>query len=99
MQLTLINFFKKTVPGHIFRGKRRLVKVVTQKAMKQQVRDYELTERVRNKIKCDFNNFEFISIIMPSLLEHAVFTKSLHYSRKLNQNPVDNHVLIKLLLF
>lgn len=45
MRLTLICLFKKTVPGHIFRGKRRLVKEVKFGAMSQLIRDYERTER------------------------------------------------------
>lgn len=45
MRLTLICLFKKSVPGHIFRGKRRLVKEVKQGAMTQLIRDYERTER------------------------------------------------------
>lgn len=44
MRLTLINLFKKTVPGHIFRGKKRLVKEVTAQAMNQQMRDYQIQE-------------------------------------------------------
>ncbi|KAG5685113.1 hypothetical protein PVAND_014310 [Polypedilum vanderplanki] len=44
MQLTLINFFKKTVPGHIFRGKRRLVRQVTPKDIRQKIKEYEQQE-------------------------------------------------------
>lgn len=44
MRLTLINLFKRTVPGHIFRGKDRLVKKVTKKVMNQLTLDYERTE-------------------------------------------------------
>ncbi|XP_037958786.1 ribosomal protein 63, mitochondrial [Teleopsis dalmanni] len=46
MQLTIINFFKKTVPGHIFRGKRRLVKPVSKRAMETLKRDYERQEKI-----------------------------------------------------
>jgi len=46
MRLTLINMFKKTVPGHIFRGKRRLVKPVSQRAMDTLTREYERQEQV-----------------------------------------------------
>lgn len=46
MHLTLINFFKKTVPGHIFRGKRRLVKPVSRRAMDTLRREYEREEQV-----------------------------------------------------
>ncbi|KAI9590346.1 ribosomal protein 63, mitochondrial [Glossina fuscipes] len=46
MHLTLINFFKKTVPGHIFRGKRRLVKPVGRRAMETLRREYEREEQV-----------------------------------------------------
>lgn len=45
MQLTLINFFKKTVPGHIFRGKRRLIKPVSKRAIETLRRDYERQEQ------------------------------------------------------
>ncbi|XP_064546635.1 large ribosomal subunit protein mL63 [Drosophila montana] len=46
MQLTLINFFKKTVPGHIFRGKRRLVKPVSKRSMDTLTREYERQEHI-----------------------------------------------------
>ncbi|EDW62722.1 large ribosomal subunit protein mL63 [Drosophila virilis] len=46
MQLTLINLFKKTVPGHIFRGKRRLVKPVSKRAMDTLTREYERQEHI-----------------------------------------------------
>jgi len=45
MNLTLVNLFKNTVPGHIFRGKRRLVKKVTLKSMNQLINEYELQEK------------------------------------------------------
>jgi len=44
MHLTLVNFFKRTVPGHIFRGKKRLVREVTRSAMNKLINDYERTE-------------------------------------------------------
>ncbi|XP_053659101.1 ribosomal protein 63, mitochondrial [Anopheles marshallii] len=44
MRLSLVNFFKKSVNGHIFRGKNRLVKRVTPRAMQTLVREYERTE-------------------------------------------------------
>lgn len=44
MHLTLINFFKKTVPGHIFRGKRRLVREVTFKGMRRLIAEYKMQE-------------------------------------------------------
>lgn len=46
MQLTFINFFKSTVPGHIFRGKRRLVKPVSKRAMETLTREYERQEQI-----------------------------------------------------
>ncbi|EDV92070.1 ribosomal protein 63, mitochondrial [Drosophila grimshawi] len=46
MRLTLINLFKKTVPGHIFRGKRRLVKPVSKQAMDTLTREYERQEHI-----------------------------------------------------
>lgn len=54
MHLTLVNFFKKTVPGHIFRGKRRLVKQVTFKSMKQLITEYEMQERNMQLLKNPF---------------------------------------------
>ncbi|KAH8386490.1 hypothetical protein KR093_000792 [Drosophila rubida] len=46
MHLTIVNFFKKTVPGHIFRGKRRLVKPVSKRAMETLTREYERQEQI-----------------------------------------------------
>ncbi|KAG4076315.1 hypothetical protein HA402_005758 [Bradysia odoriphaga] len=46
MQLSLVCFFKKTVPGHIFRGKFRLVKKITKGAMAAQVREYERQDKI-----------------------------------------------------
>lgn len=45
MQLTLVNFFKKTVPGHLFRGKKRLVKPVSRKSMETLIGEYQVQER------------------------------------------------------
>lgn len=44
MRLTLINLFKRTVPGHIFRGKRRLVKRVGLETMNTMIKGYEIEE-------------------------------------------------------
>jgi Mitochondrial ribosome protein 63 len=45
MRLTLINFFGgQRIPGHLFRGKKRLVEIVTRKSMNQQIREFELAE-------------------------------------------------------
>lgn len=46
MRLSIINFFKATVPGHIFRGKKRLVKPVSKKAMDTLVREYDRQEQI-----------------------------------------------------
>ncbi|XP_030386623.1 ribosomal protein 63, mitochondrial [Scaptodrosophila lebanonensis] len=46
MHLTLINFFKKTVPGHIFRGMRRLIKPVSKNAMESLKREYERQDQI-----------------------------------------------------
>ena len=46
MRLSLINLFKNTVPGHIFRGKRRLVKPVSKKAMETLRLDFERQEKI-----------------------------------------------------
>lgn len=45
MQLTLINLFKNTVPGHIFRGKRRLVREIKFRHLKKKIDDFQLQER------------------------------------------------------
>lgn len=45
VQLSLINFFKRTVPGHIFRGKTRLVRKVTYTDMQIQIGLFQLQER------------------------------------------------------
>lgn len=45
MRLTVVNFFKKTVPGHIFRGKKRLVRPVTKTGMDNLIQQYEQEER------------------------------------------------------
>ena len=44
MHLTLVNMFKRSVNGHIFRGKYRLVMRVSQTAMDSKVREYEVQE-------------------------------------------------------
>lgn len=44
MRLSLVCLFKKTVNGHIFRGKDRLVKRVSKKAMDTLVKEYERQE-------------------------------------------------------
>ncbi|XP_055904190.1 ribosomal protein 63, mitochondrial [Eupeodes corollae] len=46
MRLSIVNFFKNTVPGHIFRGKRRLVKPVSKKAMETLTREYDRQEAI-----------------------------------------------------
>ena len=45
MQLTLINLFKNTVPGHIFRGKRRLVREIKFRHIKKKLDDFQQQER------------------------------------------------------
>lgn len=37
--------FKKSVPGHIFRGKQRLIKPVSRRVMDTQIKQYEQEER------------------------------------------------------
>lgn len=44
MRLTLTLLFKRSVNGHIFRGKDRLVKQVTKQSMTTLIRDYEQQE-------------------------------------------------------
>lgn len=45
MRLTIINFFKKSPNGHIFRGKHRLVKPVSNRSVRTLHREYELQEQ------------------------------------------------------
>lgn len=45
MHLTLINFFKKTVPGHIFRGKRRLVRQVKMSHIQMRLDEFAVQEK------------------------------------------------------
>lgn len=45
MQLTIVALGLKRIPGHLFRGKVRLVKQVKLSAMNALVRDFEQTER------------------------------------------------------
>lgn len=51
MQLSLACWFKKTVPGHIFRGKYRLVKPVSKRAMETTVKEYERQEKVMHLLR------------------------------------------------
>lgn len=69
MRLTLINLFKKTVPGNIFKGKRRLVEQVTRKSMKQLITEYELQEK--NML---YLRFPYISLV--SLIGNLLITSS-----------------------
>uniref|UniRef100_A0A6B2EFF0 Putative ribosomal protein 63 mitochondrial n=1 Tax=Phlebotomus kandelakii TaxID=1109342 RepID=A0A6B2EFF0_9DIPT len=45
MRLSLACLFKKTVNGHIFRGKNRLVKPVSKRAMERLRTEYDLMEQ------------------------------------------------------
>lgn len=45
MRLSLICLFKRSVNGHIFRGKDRLVKPVSKNAMETLVKEYERQEK------------------------------------------------------
>lgn len=45
MRLTCLMLFKKTVNGSIFRGKQRLIKPVSRRAMDTQIKQYEQEER------------------------------------------------------
>lgn len=45
MRLSAIQFFKKSVNGHIFRGKYRLVKRVSLQAMNTLQKEYEIQDR------------------------------------------------------
>lgn len=45
MRLSVVQFFKKSVNGHIFRGKYRLVKRVSLQAMNTLQKEYEIQDR------------------------------------------------------
>lgn len=51
MQLSLICWFKKTVPGHIFKGKYRLVKPVSKNAMETQIREYQRQDKIMHLLR------------------------------------------------
>lgn len=51
MQLTLALWFKRTVPGHIFRGKYRLVKLVSKRAMETQVKEYQRQDKIMHLLR------------------------------------------------
>ncbi len=51
MRLSLVCWFKKSVPGHIFRGKYRLVKRVSINAMGTQVREYERQDKIMHLLR------------------------------------------------
>lgn len=51
MKLSLVCWFKKTVPGHIFRGKHRLVKPVSKNAMATQILDYQRQDKVMHLLR------------------------------------------------
>lgn len=83
MRLTLINFFKDTVPGHIFRGKRRLVKQVTKKSMNKLMAEYEMQERNMQLLKNPF-------ITRVSLIQ-AMSRSGELISSAFRNNPTDTH--------
>jgi len=51
MKLSLVCWFKKSVNGHIFRGKYRLVKRVSKAAMETQIREYERQDAVMRLLR------------------------------------------------
>ena len=61
MRLTLVNLFKKTVPGHLFRGKKRLVEKVTRKSMNQLINEFEVQEK--NMLFLKFPYITLVSLI------------------------------------
>lgn len=51
MRLSVVCFFKRTVPGHIFRGKYRLVRQVTKADMAAQVKEYERQDKIMHLLR------------------------------------------------
>ncbi|KAJ6636243.1 hypothetical protein Bhyg_14831 [Pseudolycoriella hygida] len=51
MKLSLVCLFKKTVSGHIFRGKNRLVKPVSRAAMDKQILEYDRQEKIMRLLR------------------------------------------------
>lgn len=51
MRLTVALFFKKTVPGSLFRGKNRLVRKVKFAEMEKKRIEYERQEKIMNLLK------------------------------------------------
>lgn len=51
MRLSLVCFFKKSVPGHIFRGKFRLVKPVGRNSVTATLREYERQDKVMHLLR------------------------------------------------
>ncbi|XP_055374698.1 ribosomal protein 63, mitochondrial [Condylostylus longicornis] len=86
MQLTLLQMFKKTVPGHIFRGKRRLVKKVTMSSIRELRKDYERQEA----------NMLFLRNPYLSLEESNGHTKELHKREELIKVWNNRNTLAKL---
>lgn len=89
MQLTLINFFKRTVPGHIFRGKRRLVRKVTEKEMNRLLNHYKVQENNMLYLKNPYITL-VSSIIVVNWICHAYVNQQLQLTRPptwISQHP------------
>jgi len=51
MKLSLVCWFKKTVTGHIFKGKYRLVRPVSKKAMDSLVDEYKRQDKIMHLLR------------------------------------------------
>lgn len=64
VQLTLIQFFRQTrIPGHLFRGKKRLVERVTPAKLRKLEREYDLQMEVRKSRRNLLNRLNSTSLI------------------------------------
>lgn len=72
MQLSLVCWFKRTVPGHIFKGKHRLVKRVSKNAMENLVKEYERQDKVMHLLRYPYLTSVSIFSIFLIILLHGL---------------------------
>jgi len=82
MQLSLVCWFKKTVPGHIFRGKYRLVKPVSKRAIETQVKEYQRQDKVMHLLRYPYLTTE----------ESSGHTKELNKRQKMINRWNEEHL-------
>lgn len=73
VQLTLIQFFRQTrIPGHLFRGKKRLVERVTPAKLRKLEREYDLQMEVRKSRRNLLNRLNSTSSYHSSFSEYEI---------------------------